>query len=148
MTSRGLPMKTLTSNQRAWLAAIPDTGVSWTALLDLHGNAKRYQMAYMRSVRSAIAAHNSGTAKNSPLPADVQIVEGPFGPKGGQGVRLAREALIEVAVMALASSSIAATSTRPSGPASSATRPARPASQPAASMPPSSAPPEPTDDQP
>lgn len=91
-------MKKLTKNQVAWLDLIPAEGIATNTLLDLSGEARKYAMKYERSLLSAISAHNAGTASNSPIDSSVKIEAGPFGPRGGQGYRLTRDPLTQVAI--------------------------------------------------
>lgn len=90
--------KTLTSSQISWLSRITAKGIAAYALLGLKGRAKQYESRYRASLSNAVAAHNDGVATNSPLSSNIVIEAGPFGPKGGQGYRLAAiEPLVEVA---------------------------------------------------
>lgn len=99
-------MKTLTRNQVGWLSTIAGTGatgISLNNLLSLRGRAKNYASSYARSLRSAIDAHNAGTASNSPIPAGQFIEEGHYGPRGGRAFRLASlEPILAVAIEVLA----------------------------------------------
>ena len=80
------------------LERIESHGTTEVALLNLKGRAKQYTRSYVRSLQSAIKAHNEGLATNSPLSPNTLIEEGPFGPRGGRGYRLVpRDPLIAVA---------------------------------------------------
>jgi len=89
-------------NQQVWsLSEIPydDKGASFDALLSLRGSAKSYWGQYHSALQNAITRHNvavktwrheTACASNCPLEADDLIEVGPFGPQGGQRVRLRR----------------------------------------------------------
>lgn len=98
-------MKRLTENQCAWLhniwAARP-AGLSTANCVRLRGSAKDYSSKYERSLRSAVEAHNTGTALNSPLPSSAKIEEGNFGPLGGRAWRAVIDPLLDAAEKVLA----------------------------------------------
>jgi len=87
-------------NQQVWsLSEIPydDEGATFDALLSLRGLAKEYGGRYYHALQNAITRHNVAVktwrhettcASNCPLEANDLIEVGPYGPRGGQRVRL------------------------------------------------------------
>lgn len=76
------------------LSKITSKGVACYSIMNLRGNAKNYRSKYVQSIHNAVEAHNQKVATNSPINADLHILIGPFGKKGGYGFKTVPRVLL------------------------------------------------------